>query len=143
VFGDVDSSGNRLYEQASIRNANGINVEMNGLMNAFLPNTPIKIINSVSNFSITHGEESMPLRTEKQIFAGTLVNTTGSHTIRKQNMTNLTSVQVDKECWISGIKVYLDGVLTTGTINFRILKNGSSLKNNIYPDVFTRLVKSN
>lgn len=142
AFGDVDVNGVRLYEQASIFNTTGNSVEINGVMNTFKPNTPIKIINSAGNFSVTHGEAKQARKVERVTFSGTLSTATGTIVLKKQNTTNISSVVMNKQCWISGIRVFVDGLITGGTVNFQVKKNGASFKSNNYPADFTRLVSA-
>lgn len=122
-FGDVDSNGGRLYEQASIRNANGYAIlEVNGATNYYRPDLPIKILNETPNFMIDQTNMRLPRRTQVVELSREIVNGTGT-TYPDKNGVNF--IPVTRESWVSKISVYLEQKIDPSTLTIRILKNGS------------------
>jgi polygalacturonase len=128
-FGDVDASGSRLYEQASIRCANGnATIKISGAINYYKPDTPIKVELVAANFQMQNQANDAGFRIERVLFSRTGVGGTGNSVLYQHGMANVFYRNISQEyCWVNCLRVAINSTISSGTFNIVLLKNGSTV----------------
>ncbi|GAA3406186.1 glycosyl hydrolase family 28-related protein [Paenibacillus hodogayensis] len=130
--------GDNSYTIASIRNAgNAKSVHVDKCINLQSPDVPIRIVHTVGNFSISSADAPQSVRKETLRFAASANVPSSGLAMRLDDLQATRFYQLERDCWISRIKVIADGQIVSGSLGIKLQRNGLTEATFIYPDQFT------